>query len=156
MVEDPEFWQWVWLGTAVLFGVGEMANPGSFFLAPFAIGAAVAAVLAVLDVPVAIGWIAFVTVSVGSLLALRPFARRLDQDEPIEGIGAKRLIGEQGKVIEPIPEDGDLGLVRINREEWRAETLEGTALDTGAVVRIVEVRGTRVVVHPIPSPELES
>jgi membrane protein implicated in regulation of membrane protease activity len=154
-VEDPEFWQWVWLGAAVLFAVGEMVNPGSFFLLPFAIGAAVAAVLAVFNVPVAIGWIAFVTVSIVSLLALRPIAHRLDHDEPVEGIGARRLIGEQGRVIEAIPDDGELGLVRINREQWRAETLEGTALDAGAAVRVVEVRGTRVVVHPVLSPELE-
>jgi membrane protein implicated in regulation of membrane protease activity len=154
-VEDPEFWQWVWLGTAVVFAVGEMANPGSFFLLPFAIGAAVAAVLSVFDAPVAVGLIAFIAVSVVSLLALRPIARRLDHDEPVEGIGARRLIGEQGRVIEDIPADGELGLVRINREQWRAETLEGTALETGARVRVVEVRGTRVIVHPVLSPELE-
>lgn len=155
-MDDPSLWQWVWLGTSVLFAVGEMANPGSFFLLPFAIGAAVAAVLSILGVSVAIGWAAFVILSIGSLLALRPLAQRLDRDEPIEGIGAKRLIGEQGSVIEAIGTEGDLGLVRINREEWRAETVEGTSLDAGTPVRIVEVRGTRVVVHPVPSPELES
>lgn len=155
-MEDPEAWQWIWLGAAVLFAVGEMVNPGSFFLAPFAIGAAVAAVLAVFDAPLAATWIAFIAVSVGSALALRPLARRLDQDEPVEGIGARRLIGEQGRVIEAIPGDGDLGLVRINREEWRAETVEKSGLEAGTPVRVVEVRGTRVIVHPVPSPELES
>jgi membrane protein implicated in regulation of membrane protease activity len=155
-VDDPSVWQWVWLGTAVLFALGEMANPGSFFLLPFAIGAAVAAVLAILGVPVAVGWAAFVIISVGSLFALRPLAQRLDRGETVEGIGAKRLIGEQGSVIEAIGGAGDLGLVRINREEWRAETVEGTSLEAGAPVRVVEVRGTRVVVHPVLSQELES
>ena len=38
---DPEVWRWIWLIAAVVFGVGEMAVAGSFFLAPFAIGATV-------------------------------------------------------------------------------------------------------------------
>ena len=155
-MEDPSFWQWVWLGTAVLFAVGEMTNPGSFFLLPFAIGAAVAAVLAVLDVAISIEWIVFIVVSIGFLLGLRPVARRLDRDEPVQGIGARRLIGEQGSVIEAIPAGGELGLVRVHREEWRAETVEGTPLDAGTPVRVVEVRGTRVIVHPVLSPELEN
>ena len=126
-MEDPSFWQWVWLGTAVIFAVGEMANPGSFFLLPFAIGAAVAAVLAVLDVAISIEWVAFILVSLAFLFGLRPVARRLDRDESVDGIGARRLIGEQGSVIEAIPGAGDLGMVRVHREEWRAETVEGTA-----------------------------
>src|SRR5665811_1940166 len=71
-VEDPSFWQWVWLGTAVVFAVGEMMNPGSFFLLPFAIGAAVAAILAVLDVNTSIEWVAFIAVSIVFLFGLRP------------------------------------------------------------------------------------
>src|SRR5690606_4830686 len=43
---SPEFWRWVWLVAAAVFTLGEMAVAGSFFLAPFAIGAAVAAILA--------------------------------------------------------------------------------------------------------------
>lgn len=153
---DPEFWQWVWLGIAVVFALGEMVNPGSFFLMPFAIGAGAAAVLSAVDAPVGVGWIVFVVVSIASLFALRPLARRLDEDEPVEGIGAKRLIGEQGSVIETIPAGGELGLVRVNREEWRAASVQGTALAAGTPVRVVEVRGTSVIVHPVPSSELES
>ena len=154
-MEDPEVWQWIWVGTAVVLTVGEMASPGSFFLLPFAIGAFVAAILAVLDAPIGIEWLAFVAVSLASLAALRPIARRLDRGETVDGIGAKRLIGEPASVIEAIPGSGDLGLVRVDREEWRAQTVEGTPLPVGTPVRIVEVRGTRVIVHPTQSPELE-
>ena len=153
---DPEVWQWVWLGLAVIFALGEMVNPGSFFLMPFAIGAGAAALLSAFDAPVGVGWIAFVVVSIASLFALRPLARRLDEDEPVEGIGAKRLIGEHGTVIETIPAGGELGLVRINREEWRANSVEGAVVEAGTPVRVVEVRGTSVIVHPVASPELES
>lgn len=148
-MDEPETWRWIWLATTVVFAVGEMASAGTFFLAPFAIGAAVATVLAFADIGLAIEWGAFVGISAATFASLRPLARRLDSAEPTEGIGAKRLIGAHGTVLEPIPAGGhDLGLVRVHREEWRAETVDGTAVDAGAVVKVVEQRGTRLVVTP--------
>jgi membrane protein implicated in regulation of membrane protease activity len=147
-VDDPEQWRWVWMVAALVFLVGEMFSPGSFFLLPFALGAAVAAVLAFADVDAVWQWLAFVGLSVAFFAALRPLARRLDTDAPTSGIGAKRLIGEVGTVLEPITGDGDLGMVRIHREEWRAESIDETAIALGTRVRVVEVRGTRVVVLP--------
>jgi membrane protein implicated in regulation of membrane protease activity len=99
-VDDPEQWRWIWPVGAVAFALGEMATPGSFFLAPFALGAAVAAVLAFADVFVVVEWTAFVVVSVACLLALRRLARRLDRHGQTEGIGSRRLIGRRGRSCE--------------------------------------------------------
>jgi membrane protein implicated in regulation of membrane protease activity len=147
-VDDPEQWRWIWLVAAVGLGVGEMATPGSFFLAPFALGAAVAAVLAFADVSVVVEWAAFVVVSLACLFALRPLARRLDREGITEGIGSRRLIGRRGVVLEAIPA-GDLGTVRVDREEWRAMTADRTGLQAGSPVVITEVEGTKVVVTPV-------
>ena len=70
-MDEPEQWRWIWLGAAVLFGIGEMATPGAFFLAPFAIGAVVASALAFADVGLAGEWAAFVGISVAAFAALR-------------------------------------------------------------------------------------
>jgi membrane protein implicated in regulation of membrane protease activity len=154
-MEDPETWLWIWLGTAVLFSVGEIAVAGSFFLLPFAVGAVAATIAAALDLSLVVQWLAFVLVSGGSFLALRPIARRLDALDPADGIGARRLIGERGQVIQEIAPGGhDLGMARIGREEWRIESLDHTAVPVGAVVRVVEVRGTRAVVVPIEVPQV--
>ena len=68
----------------------------------------------------------------------------------------RRLIGQPAKVIEAIDGANDLGTVRIDREEWRAESGDGAAIPVGTPVKVVEVRGTRVVVFPAealpPSP----
>jgi membrane protein implicated in regulation of membrane protease activity len=151
-MDDPEVWRWAWLVAAVAFGLGEMASAGSFFLAPFAAAAVVAAVLAFAGADVTIEWLAFLVVSVGAFAAMRPLARRLDRDQPTEGIGSKRLIGQIGVVLDALPGDHDLGLVRIHREEWRAESTTGDPVPVGARVRVVDIRGTRVVVHPEPEP----
>lgn len=146
-MDEPEQWRWIWLGAAVLFGLGEMATPGAFFLAPFAIGAVVASALAFADVDLAIEWGAFVGISVGAFAALRPLARRLDRHGGSDGVGSRRLIGRNGIVLEEIL-PGHLGLVRVDREEWRAESGDDTPIAEGAQVRISEVQGTRVIVHP--------
>ena len=151
-----EAWRWLWLVAAGVFALGELASPGSFFLLPFAIGAAVAALLAFLDVNVIVQFVAFAGLSLGSLALLRPVARRLDRDEPTAGIGAKRLIGEKALVLEAIPAEHGSGMVRIGREEWRAEASDGSPVPEGATVKIVEVRGTRVVVYPTDPPALEA
>lgn len=146
-MDNPDNWMWIWLGSAVLFGVGEMAAAGSFFLLPFAVGALASFFAATFGLDLFVQWLLFVVVSGGSFLALRPIARRLDTEHPVEGIGSRRLIGEPARVIEAISHDG--GMIRIEREEWRAESLDGNPIASGTAVRVVEVRGTRVVVFPL-------
>lgn len=148
-MNSPEEWRWIWLMAAVVFTVGEMSSPGSFFLFPFAVGALAAAGLAFADVGVAGEWIAFVAVSAGALAALRPLARKLGVEGEGHGIGSRRLIGQNATVLDDIPGNGELGLVRVHREEWRAESFDGSAIPVGTIVRVAEIEGTRVIVLPI-------
>jgi membrane protein implicated in regulation of membrane protease activity len=157
-MEDPDTWRWIWLGAAVLLGVGEMATT-SFFLLPFAIGALVAAVLAFLGVAIAIQLVVFAVVSVVVFAAFRPLAHRLDQGSQDRGIGARRLVGASALVLEPIT-GTEAGMIRIGTEEWRAESADGRPIEQGVAVTVQEVRGTRAVVlptgpevAPAPAPE---
>lgn len=146
-MDEPEQWRWIWLGAAVLFGIGEMGTPGAFFLAPFGIGAAVAAILAFADVPIAGEWAAFVGISLASFIALRPLARRLDRDGGSDGIGSRRLIGRTGVVLAAI-DPGQVGMVRVDHEEWRADSADRSPIAAGTTVVVTEVEGTRVIVTP--------
>lgn len=148
---NPEVWRWIWLSAAVFFGVGEMAVAGSFFLAPFAAGAAVATILAFVGVGLALQWTAFLVVSVGVFLALRPLAKRLDREGPVLGIGSHRQIGQTARVLEGIDGAKDLGTVLLGSERWRAESTDGQVVPVGAVVSVVEVRGTRLLVRYDPT-----
>lgn len=147
-------WRWVWLVAALGFGLGEMAAAGTFFLGPFALGAGGAALVSFLGAPIVVGWIVFVALSTLSFLALRPVARRLDASSraPL-GVGATRLLGEQGVILSAVPPGPDeVGLVRLGREEWRAQSMDGSPIEPGTPVTVLEVRGTRVVVLPIGLP----
>jgi membrane protein implicated in regulation of membrane protease activity len=145
---DPESWRWVWLGVAVLGVVGEIATAGTFFLFPFGIGAAVACVLAFLDVAVGIQWLAFVITSVAAFAATRPLAKRLDRAGP-GSVGANRWVGQQGIVLRAIGGEHEHGLVRISGEEWRAQSRENIPVPAGSTVLVVDVVGTRLVVLPL-------
>ena len=89
----------LWVVLAVVLATGEIAVPG-FFLLPFGLGAAAAAVAAF--------------------------------------VGA-------GVVIDAVGPD-DPGLVRIDREEWRASPASGQRFEVGDHVVVTDVEGTRVIV----------
>jgi membrane protein implicated in regulation of membrane protease activity len=145
-MNDPESWRWLWLTLAFVFAVGEIMTPGSFVLLPFAIGAALATVGAFLGLPVAAEWVLFIVASVASLLALRPVARHLDREAQDSGVGSRRLVGQPAMVLREIPGRGELGMVRVGREEWRADSINGGPIPEGVTVRVADVQGSHVVV----------
>ena len=148
MPMDNETWRWIWVGTAMFLGFAEIFTAG-FFMLPFAIGAVVAAVLAFMDVAPAIQLTAFIVVSVLGLILLQKFVRHEDDDPP--NVGANRFVGQRAVVIEALDRVTGLGRVRMDTEEWRAMPADGIPdpISEGTAVRIVDVRGTRLVVEPI-------
>ena len=102
-----------------------------------------------LGVDVVIEWLVFVGVSLAVLVALRPLAHRLNRSVDDTGIGSRRLLGHAAVVLRDIPAGGDVGLVRVDREEWRAQSTDGSAIPTGTAVRVADVQGTRVIVAAV-------
>jgi inner membrane protein len=155
-LDSSNTWQWIWLGAAALFAVSELAVPGTFFMISFAAGAAAAAIAAFLGVDVAITWLVFVGVTAVALALLLPLSRHINRthDPAARGEGADRWAGRLAVVIEDVPAGVHAtGMVRIEREEWRAESVDGTALPIGTEVTVLRVDGTRVVVRPMdPAP----
>jgi membrane protein implicated in regulation of membrane protease activity len=141
-----DVWFWIWLGLAAVLVVGEMFTAG-FFLLPFGIGAAVAAVLNWFDLALAWQWAAFLGVSAILLLSLRRFADRVTHAPP-EAVGVDRLVGKRATVIEAIEPGDAAGRVRIEREEWRADSSLDESIPVGTRVIVEKVQGTHVVVSP--------
>jgi membrane protein implicated in regulation of membrane protease activity/DNA-binding ferritin-like protein (Dps family) len=142
---ENETWRWLWTGLAIVMGIGEIFTAG-FFLLPFAIGAAAAAILAWLGVAILAQWLVFFGVSLFAFMYLRRFITRQDEmDQP--AVGANRWINARGIVLEPIDPLASVGMVRILGEEWRA-TSDGP-IPAGAQVVVTEVRGARLVVSPV-------
>ena len=157
---DIDVWPWVWLGTALLFALVELVFVGgTFILLPWAASAFIAAILAFYDVPIEAQWAVFVVGGALLFFALYRWARKFVNDAPsTPGVGAERLVGLTGIVVAAIQVD-DIdrrGRVRIGSEEWGAISDADLVIGEGAKVRVLDMRGTRVVVEPVIAPASES
>lgn len=154
-LESPDTWRWIWLIGALVFAGCELATAVTFFFLPFAIGALVAAGLSFLGIAVPATWIIFFIVSAISFYGFWKLGRRLERaDGEQEGVGATRWVGQEARVLEDITAGG-IGLIRLDREEWRAESLTGDAIRKGSTVMVTRVAGTRLVVVPVDEPPEE-
>ena len=142
---------WVWIVLAAVLIVGEMFTAG-FFLLVFGIGAVASAVVTVLGGAQAAQWIAFVVVSALAYAGTRPFARRMHRTAT-DGVGADRYIGDRARVIETVDNDNATGMVRYQREQWRAEAVGDQVIPEGNWVEIVQVDGAHLIVRPAAPPE---
>ncbi len=137
--------EWVlWLIAAVVFAVGEVLTMG-FFLAPFAAGALVAALVAGLGGGLVASGIAFLAVSTVAFLGLRPIARRHMKLPAELRTGTAALVGKTGTVVEAI--SADAGCVRIDGEVWTARPYdEDDTYEAGQRVQVLQIRGATALV----------
>jgi membrane protein implicated in regulation of membrane protease activity len=138
--------EWVlWMIAAGVLAVGEMFTLG-FFLGPVAIAATLAAVVALAGGPVALQWIVFTVVSLGSLFVLRPIARRHLRTPAQLRTGTAALVGATAVVIDRVDRDG--GTVRLAGEVWSARSYdEDHAFEPGARVEVLKIDGATALVH---------
>ena len=138
----------IWLIAAGVLGVGEM-HQGAFYLAPFALGAALAAVVSLLGAGAALSAVVFVAASSVVCATLRPVARRHRQLPPSIRTGAAALVGRPAIVLERIANDEGVGCVKIGGEVWTARSYDDDEVfDAGERVEVVEIRGaTALVMH---------
>ncbi|MFC1628149.1 NfeD family protein [Gemmatimonadota bacterium] len=147
-----DVWSWGWLILGALLLVGEMVTAG-FFLIVFGIGAIASFLVAVIGGSVFWQWITFLVVSALAFAFSRRFADKVYKGPDDYGVGAERYFGEKAWVIETIDAAAATGMVRIDREEWRAESIDKSVIPAETWTEIVKVDGTRMVVKPVDEAE---
>lgn len=144
---ENDIWRWLWTVFAVAMGIGEMFTAG-FFLLPFAIGGAAAAILAWIGANVLAQWLVFFGVTIFALAYLRRYIGHQDDVEQPR-VGANRWVGSEGVVLEAIDPHSGSGMVRILNEEWRATALG--PIKVGARIVVTDVQGARLMVEQLES-----
>ena len=137
---------WVlWVIAACGFGLGEMLTMG-FFLAPFALGALLAAIVDVVGLGELPAWIVFVVASFMTLGLLRPLARAHQHSAQIR-TGTAALVGKQAIVLERIVNAEGVGCVKIDGEVWTARALDDDqVIERGERVHVVQISGATALV----------
>ena len=137
---------WLFIGLVCL--ITEMTL-GTFFVFCLAIGAFLTVIFSLLSCPFWFQIVAFAVLSVVSIFFVRPVMIRFlhkEHNERLSNVDA--LIGRVGVVIEDIKGESN-GYVKIDGDEWRAVTADGTAIERGVIVRITAIDSIIVTVEPI-------
>jgi membrane protein implicated in regulation of membrane protease activity len=140
---DP--WVW-WIIVACVLAVGEVLTT-SFFLAPFAAGAAIAALADGVGLGAAGSLAVFLASSLGFLLFVRPIARRHLTMPPQLRTGTAALVGQTALVVERIANDEGVGCAKIDGEVWTARAFDDDRVfQPGERVQVIAIRGATALV----------
>lgn len=140
--------EWVgWLIVAGVLGAGEVLTL-TFVLGMLAGGAAAAAVVAALGVPVVGQAVVFAVVSVMLLAVVLPAARRHGRAPASTRSGAAALVGRRGRALTEIG-IGSGGQVKLGGETWSARPYdEALVIPAGEWVDVLAIDGATAVVLP--------
>ena len=137
--------EWVlWMIAAGFLAAGEIFTMG-FFLGPIAIAAVLSGLVALAGAGLAIQWVVFIVASLGSLLVLRPIARRHLRTPPRIRTGTAALVGGPATVLERVDSRG--GQVKIGGEVWSARAYdEDGSFEPGTRVEVMQIDGATALV----------
>jgi membrane protein implicated in regulation of membrane protease activity len=136
----------IWLIAAVVLAVGEILTT-SFFLGPFAIGAAGATLVSLLGGGEVAAVVVFAVLTAASFAIVRPIARRHLRQPSQVRTGTAALIGRPARVVERVANDAGTGLVKLDGEVWTARAYEDDRVfEQGDRVEVVEIRGATALV----------
>lgn len=146
-------WMWGWLGLAIIFLIAELFTTG-FFLLAFGIGAGAAAIAAYLGVDPFLQVLIFILVSGAVVLMIRPITKRLNERHR-NFVGSDRVLEKRALVLTEINPALGNGMVRVDAEEWRALSEDGSVIAKDTIVEVLRIDGTRLVVRPSTAQHIE-
>lgn len=139
----------LWAGLALILGIIETTTLDLVFLM-LAVGAAGGAAAAALGAPFLLQALAAIGVSVAMLGVVRPIAKRHLHQPITERTGVAALVGRRAVVLERV--DGTGGRVKLAGEVWSARSYDGSVIDVGASVDVVEIQGATALVFAAEGP----
>ena len=146
-------WFWVvWLVAGLLL-VGLEVHSQAFFAIFLAAGAFAATIVSAVGLPIWLSAIVFAGVSLGGTLLIRPpltlWAQR-HMAPRLQMPGASdSLIGSQALTVDAVGDVNHPGHARLAGENYLAVTTAPGGLAAQTPVKVVEIRGTTLVVMPL-------
>ena len=138
---------WVWLVLGLVLAVAEMVVPGVFLIWFAAAALVVGLLTAVLPLALPVQVVAFVVLSLASVLASRRFLKRhpVVSADPLLNRRGARLVGRRVVVTQAI--EGGSGRVRCGDSEWLAQ---GPDAEVGARMTVTGSEGAVLIVEAVP------
>lgn len=134
----------LWIIVAVLGGIIEVMTLGLTTIW-FSIGALVALLFSMLELPLGIQITVFIVSSSLLLYYTRPIAKKVLKIGHTK-TNVDSLEGEVGVVIKEINKFKSTGQVKINGQIWSAKTLHDEVISENEKVEVINVEGVKLVV----------
>ncbi|MDO4458671.1 MAG: NfeD family protein [Clostridia bacterium] len=138
--------KWIWLAVIILAMLIEAAGPQVVSIW-FAVGGLAAFVSSLLNAPLWLQLVIFVTVSIIALFVTKPLVKKLRVADT-QATNADRYIGMTGRVTTEINEITGTGRVLVGGNSWSAKTKNGSIIPEGTMVKVEAIEGVKLIVHP--------
>ena len=143
MYSDVILW-----GAALVFAIVAEVGTAALVSVWFMPGILAALILAVCHVSIWIQVVAFIVLSAICLFLGFKFFRKRMFKSPKAAMNADGLIGEAGIVTEEIDNLLGTGSVKIQGQTWSARSATEEKIPAGAVVRVEEISGVKLICRP--------
>jgi membrane protein implicated in regulation of membrane protease activity len=133
------WWYWILLG--LVLAAIELATPGGFFFAFFAVSAVLVGLVELVGLleSDAIQWALFSALSIGALIFFRkPLVDWMERTQQQEAVDS--LVGELAVPAAAIPA-GEHGRAELRGATWSVRNIDDRALAAGERCRVAGVRG---------------
>lgn len=138
---------YIWLILAGVFVIGEVLTSG-FLIFWLSLGSLIAMVISFVTDNIIIQTTTFLISSVILILATKPLVKKFATTDTVK-TNAYSIIGKKGLVTKDIDSINSTGQVKIDGELWSAVGVDDINIKKGTEVKILEIKGVKVVVTPI-------
>ena len=138
---------YVWLILAGIFVIGEVLTSG-FLIFWFSLGSLIAMVVSFFIPDVIVQTTVFLISSVILILATKPLVKKFANIDTVK-TNAQSIIGKKGLVTKDINSIKATGQVKIDGELWSAVGLNDMDISKSTEVKVIEIKGVKVIVTPI-------
>ena len=141
-----------WFIVAIIFGVGELMTT-SLTLIWFSIGALVSMLLSPFIESVFIQVMIFAIVSIVLLVIATKYL--VDRDKNVKyNTNLQGIISQKVIVVQDI-EPYEVGVVKLNGEEWSAISKDKVKIKKGSIVEVVQIEGVKLIVKEVSNINLD-
>ena len=133
----------IWLIVGILLVVAEVLS-GDFVLVMLGAAALAAAGVSALGAADLVSVLVFAATSLGLIVTARPLLKKRLQLGSNVRMHHEALLGSRATAVTQVTEHG--GQVKIGGDTWSARTLDGSVVEEGEAVTVVEISGATAVV----------
>lgn len=142
-----EYMPYIWIGIAIVMGIIE-ASTAQLVSVWFVLGGLAAAASCIFTDNVFIQIAVFLIVSIASLLATRPFVKKITKFGKTK-TNLDSTVGKTAVVTSDIDNRISEGAVSVGGKVWTARSADGSLIPKNSSVKVISIEGVKLIVEKI-------